>query len=407
MNYEIKTIKGLTTVFAKMNECNSTTIQIFVKAWSIYETKQTNWISHFLEHMFFKWWLRYKTPQIVAETIDQIWWEFNAYTSEEYASYYVKCAPDYINTALDVLWDMMVNAQFPIEELEREKWVVIQEIMMYEDLPQKLVIDKWLRFYYWDNSYGWPTIWPVENIKSFWQNHFFEHKNNLYTKDNLIIVITGSIPNQNEMEELIAKYFEQLPEKKNFPDPVFPTSRPQKNIEFFEKNTEQNHLVIWSSWYSIFDQERFAANLLWVILWWNMSSRLFQEIREKRWLCYYITAWHNSNFDDGIFMIRAWIEKERFDYWMEEIFKQIEIVANWNVSQEEFEKSLGFLKWKTQMWIETSDQMADFIWEQYLFKKQIQTLDEILKSYEKLNLSDLKKVANKLINNNLFTYYIK
>lgn len=407
MNNQIKQINWLTTIFAEMPECNSTTIQIFVKAWNIYETRKTNGISHFLEHMFFKWWIRYPNPQIVAETIDQIWWEFNAYTSEELASYYVKCAPDYIHTALDVLWDMMVNANFPKEELEREKWVVIQEIMMYEDLPQKQVIDKWLRFYYGDNSYGWSTLWPVENIKSFWQEDFFKHKNDLYTKDNLILVVAWALPNRPEIEELIAKYFGSLPEKKNAIDPVFPTTRPWTNLEFFEKHTEQNHLVIWSSGYTIYEEERFAANLLGVILWGNMSSKLFQEIREKRWLCYYITASHSSNNDDGLFMIRAWIEKERFDYGIEEIYKQVDMIANWNITQDDFDKALWFIKWKTKMWIETSDQMSDFIWEQFLFKKQIQSLDDIVKRYEQLSLQDLKNVSNKLLKDKLYMYYIK
>ena len=119
-----------------MKDSNSTTVQILAKAGSIYETRETNGISHFLEHLFFKWWKKYKTPKEVAEAVDSFGWGFNAFTWEEYAWYYVKSAPEFVEKSIDVLWDMILNAQFPQAEMEREKWVVIQEIMMYEEILQ-------------------------------------------------------------------------------------------------------------------------------------------------------------------------------------------------------------------------------------------------------------------------------
>ena len=113
MQFETYNINQLQVIIAPMQESNSVTVEILAKAWSNYETIQNNWISHFLEHMFFKGGRKYKTPKAVAETIDAVWWEFNAFTSWLYAWYYVKCAPDYINKAIDVLGDMLVNAQFP------------------------------------------------------------------------------------------------------------------------------------------------------------------------------------------------------------------------------------------------------------------------------------------------------
>ncbi|MEY3197704.1 MAG: hypothetical protein RL023_349 [Candidatus Parcubacteria bacterium] len=117
-----------------------------------------NGISHFLEHMFFKGGKKYPTPHSVAEAVDSFGGEFNAFTSDEYAGYYVKCAPGFVHKAIDVLSDMLVDAQFPEDEMQREKSVVIQEMAMYEDMPNRLVYDKWKEWYYGDNSYGWPTI---------------------------------------------------------------------------------------------------------------------------------------------------------------------------------------------------------------------------------------------------------
>lgn len=193
MKYEIIKIAGIDCIFAPNSDANSVTIEILSKAGSIYETRETNGISHFLEHMFFKGGKKYPTPKSVAAAVDAFGGEFNAYTGDEYAGYYVKAAPQFLTQAIDVLGDMMINPQFPHDEMEREKGVVIQEIKMYEDNPQRLVFDKWQEYFYGDNSYGWSTLGPEANIKAFTQDMLFTHKDALYTKDNIVITVAGNI----------------------------------------------------------------------------------------------------------------------------------------------------------------------------------------------------------------------
>lgn len=154
MKLEKKTLSGLTTLFLPMSDTYSTTVQLFVKAGSIYETRETNGISHFLEHMFFKGGKKYPTPASVAQAVESFGGMFNAYTGDEIASYYVKCPPQHASKALDVLSDMMIHAQFTQEEMEREKLVVVQEIKMYDDNPQALVSQQWNTRYHGDNPYG-------------------------------------------------------------------------------------------------------------------------------------------------------------------------------------------------------------------------------------------------------------
>lgn len=158
MKMEIKQCSGLTTVFLPMNDTYSTTVQLFVKAGSIYENADTNGISHFLEHMFFKGGKQFTTPASVAQAVESFGGEFNAYTGNEIASYYVKCPPQHTSQALTVLADMMIDAQFPQEEMEREKLVVVQEIKMYEDNPQALVAEQRNKRYYGDNAHGWSIL---------------------------------------------------------------------------------------------------------------------------------------------------------------------------------------------------------------------------------------------------------
>lgn len=217
----------------------------------------------------------------MAKAVDAFGGTFNAYTSDELASYYVKCAPEFVDRAIDILGDMMVDSTFNVPELEREKGVVLQEIMMKQDNPARLVFDKWKLFYYGDNPFGRSTLGPVENVQSFGQDHLIDHKEALYTKDNLVVVVAGNLNDKDVIKKSLEVAFSPLPEKKTLEMPSFPRSQPKSKKESYHKKTEQNHLVVSSNGFTGDDDRRYAANVLSVILGGNMSSRLFQNIREK------------------------------------------------------------------------------------------------------------------------------
>ena len=407
MQYFVEKIAGIKTVLAPIDNSNSVTVQIFANAWSIYENQKINGISHFLEHMFFKWWKKYTTPKQVAEFVDSFGGEFNAFTSDEMASYYVKCAPEFKYKALDVLSDMMVHAQFPKEEMEREKWVVIQEIMMKEDSPSRLVYDMWKKFYYGDNRFGRSTLWTKENVMSFGQEDLHKHKNNFYTKDNIVIVVTGNINDIDWFKDEIAIKFANLPEKSIREKIKFDRVFPKIQSDHYKKGTEQNHLILACEWFDGFDDDRYAAGLLSTILWWNMSSRLFQNVREKEGLCYYIAGAHYSSPQNWFFLIRSWLEKWRFEFGKEKIIQEIQDIASGNINENEYQKALGYRKWQIQMWIESSDELAGFLGEQMLLYNRILTLEQILEKYESVSLNQLKSVAKKLEEKNLYSFWIE
>lgn len=407
MEYTVENIAGIDMIFAPMEDINSVTIEIMCKAGSIYENRQNNGISHFLEHLFFKGGNKYPTPRSVAEAVDKFGGEFNAYTGDEYAGYYVKCAPEFIERAIDVLADMMNHAKFNPEELEREKWVVIQELKMYEDNPMAMAMQKRQSYYFGDNSFGRPIIGNEENIKSFNQQMLIDHKAQLYTKDNLVIAIAGKIINKQAIVDQLTKEFDKLPVSKTVNKPTFQETLPQEHVAFYEQKNEQSHLVISAPGFDGNDETKYAANVLATILGGNMSSRLFQNIREKQGLCYYIKAMHASSQDTGTFLIRAGIDKARFDFGIEKIFEEIQYIAEWNITQEEFDNAIGYSEGQIQMGIESSDEMASFFGNQYLIYKKIKSLQEILKIYKSLKLEDIKAIAKKLSKENLYLFYIK
>ncbi len=406
MNYEIKKINWIETIFVPMQDTNSITIEILAKAWNIYENKENNGISHFLEHMFFKWWKKYKTPKEINETIESFWWYFNAFTSHNYAWYYVKSAPEFILKSIDVLWDMITYPNFNKEELEKEKLVVLQEKTLTNDRPTKLLYDLWREYFFGDNSYWRTILWTKKNIKNFTQDELFDYKNSLYTKDNLIIIVAGKINKQYEIENKIAESFWDLWEKKTIQKPKYKKTLPSQKENFFKKWTEQNHVILTSFWFDWNDEKKYIANIISTILAWNSSSRLFQEIREKRWLCYYIYGQHSSNPDFWLFFFKAWLQKNKFKEWINLIKKEILNIANWNINEKEFKNSMWFIKWQLQMWIETTDEMANFVWEQFLLYNKIETIKDILKKYENIKYDEIKKLS-KILHNELYSFRIE
>jgi len=207
MNYTVEKIAWIDCIFAPMNDIHSVTVQVMCKAWSTYETAEQNWIAHCVEHMFFKWWERYKNEKEVVEVLDSIWADYNAWTGSDTVEYYIKCAPEFIEKAIDVLSDMLINANFNENDLEKEKWVIIQEMKLKEDNPPRLVFDKWKPWFFGENSFWRPTLWSEKTVLSFTQSDLKNYKDSLYTKDNLVIAIAGNWAEKEEIKELIVKYF--------------------------------------------------------------------------------------------------------------------------------------------------------------------------------------------------------
>lgn len=407
MNITKKDINWLSVVFAEMKDSPSTTIQVLVKAWSVYEQQKTNGLSHFLEHMFFKWWKCYKNAKEVSEALDLIGASCNAFTGDEYAGYWVKCAPVFLEKSIDILSDMLVNSTFPAEEIEKEKWVIIQEILMYKDMPHQDVWNKRKRWYYGDNPHGWPIIWSQENVLSFTQEDFLRHKKALYTKDNLVIVVAWAIPDHKALESMIAEYFNDLPISASIQAPVFSWPLPETNEAFDVVDTQQNHLVMGAEWRSMHEDERYAASMMSIILWWTMSSRLFQEIREKQGLCYYVWSSHDSTADSGTFYIYWGMEKERRWVALDSIYKEIaSLVASW-IRDEEYAKARLHIQWSLAMSIETSQKLAGYVAKQALFKNNIRMLDDVLDSYLSVSKEEINACTKKLATDNLYSYWIQ
>jgi predicted Zn-dependent peptidase len=266
---------------------------------------------------------------------------------------------------------------------------------MIEDNPARLAYYKFNQFYYGDNSYGWPIIWTEENILKFTQQDLVNYKNALYTKDNLVIVVAWKIINEDEILNLIWEKFGSLGEKRTIPQPDFPWIT-QKKEDFFKKWTQQNHLLIWVPGFSLQSDKKYIADVLATILWWNMSSVLFQEIREKLWLAYYISASHSSKTQDGLFLIRAGLDKKNFKLWKDKILEILQDFWKWNIPKEKFEKTKSYLIGHLQIWLETSDEVADFVVYNKLLKWKITPIEELIQIIKNISYEEVVQLAKEV-----------
>jgi predicted Zn-dependent peptidase len=407
LNYKIYTIDWLRIICAD-TWWNSVTCQFFARAWSINETKENNGIAHFLEHVFFKWTQKYPTAQLLSEAVESFGWEMNAYTSHDRASYYVKSWKTNWLQSLETLADIIVNPLFPAEELEKEKWVVIQEMAMYRDDPRSLVWDaRWI-WYYGDNQYGRPVLWDEQTVWAISRENIIGFKNTHYTRQNSVLIISWNLPEHQTIIDYATKYFADLPQWIEIWLVPLKHTLPTQTSDKIIKWTEQNHLIIAWPWYERWTPESFAFELANKVIGWTMFSRLFQQIREELWLCYYVYS-SQSPWDifPGLFYIKAWLQKESFKAAQEKISEIMTQISQWTITAHELELARGNKIWSWEIGLETSDQIAEYIGWSLLIHNKIRSIDEIVAWYKAVTLEEVNEVTKILDPKNLFTYWIE
>src|SRR3989344_339602 len=241
--YSLQHLKnGLPVLTAPIEGTESVTVHVFAGAGSRYETRKERGVSHFLEHMFFKGGKKYKNAAEVSMAIDAFGGSFNAFTGREYAGYYVKIAAPHVETACDVLSDMLLHATLPDDEAKKERGVIIEELRMYQDTPMYQAGWDFEELLYGDQPLGWDTIGIEETIKATTQKTLQAHKEKLYTPDNMVLCFAGKIDEGKAMK-LGEKFFGGITGKKQHSFPSL-KGRGKERVKLTTKQTEQSHLVM-------------------------------------------------------------------------------------------------------------------------------------------------------------------
>ncbi|OGY84567.1 MAG: hypothetical protein A3F54_05675 [Candidatus Kerfeldbacteria bacterium RIFCSPHIGHO2_12_FULL_48_17] len=397
MKYHLQKLKnGLRIVTAPLHDTKVVTVLIMFKVGSRYEAKNINGVSHFLEHLFFKGTKNRPTTLEISQTLDSVGADYNAFTSKEWTGYYIKLEHQKLELALDMLSDMLFNSLFEPKEIERERGVIIEEINMYEDNPMATVEERLERLLYGNNPLGRAIAGPKPTIKKITRQQILKYRQSHYHAGNTVIAVAGKLNAQST--GLIKKYFggnkfkkqqEQAYEKVSVKQ-----SAPQLNLKY--KKTEQSHLAFGWAAYPIGHEKLEALQLASVILGGNMSSRLFISIRERKGLCYLIRSSITPYQDIGNLVIQAGIDKKRIKPAIEAILKEVDLLRDKGVSEEELRKAKDFMKGKLVLQLEDSEEIANWLVQRILFNEKNLTPEEKIKRLEKITTQDILRVANEV-----------
>jgi len=368
---------------------------VLVGAGSKYETKQTNGISHFLEHLFFKGTKKRPTALKISETLDKVGGVYNAFTSKEWTGYFAKVDSTHWQLALDWVSDIFLHSVLPVAEIEKERGVIVEEINMTLDTPMRYVADLWERLLYGDQPAGWEIIGTKENIARLRRNDFCQYLRKHYSSQNTVVAIAGNFP-VSHIEKEVIKCFSAINkdsfEKKNKTRER--QSGPQ--VLLHHKSTDQTHLCLGVRSYNIFHPQRYAQEVLAVILGGNMSSRLFTEVREKRGLAYYVHTTAEDYTDSGYLMTQAGVPNNKVNQAIRVILREHQKVKEKGISVAELQKAKDYLRGVLTLSLESSDAQAMFFASQELLENKILTLEEKCARIDKVGLEDIKQLSQEI-----------
>jgi predicted Zn-dependent peptidase len=390
---------GLRVLTADMPQVQSVTCMIMLAAGSRYETPETNGIAHFAEHMFFKGTERRPTARDIGMEVDSLGGEFNAFTSKEYTGYYVKCAADYRDRALDVLVDMLRHSKFAPDEIEREKGVIVEEMNMYYDTPRDFIGGVYETLLYGDQPLGWDIIGRKETVRAANRDTFLGYVDRWYKPERMVVGLGGRL--EGDPLETVERLLGDLERvETGAPASVELNGDGGPHVRVHQKDSDQAHLCLGVRSYPLVHPDRYALQLLSTVLGVGMSSRLFTEVRERRGLAYYVYAHNQSYTDAGSLYSQAGVDIARADEAVETIAQQFRRIAEEPVPAEELDKARALAKGRFVLRLENPQGMTMFGLSREVLEGQAVEPDEILAGLDAVTVDDLSRVAQDVIASN-------
>lgn len=387
---------SLRLLFVPQKEARTVTALILVGAGSKYETKDINGLSHFLEHMLFKGTEKRPTPLEVASVLDQVGGNYNAFTDREYTGYFAQVRSEHFDLALDWVSDLFLHPLLLPESIEREKGVILEELHMYLDTPLQYIGEIWERLLYGDQPAGWDIIGTEETILGTNQKQLLDYFRQHYSSQNTVLVLAGRLENQEKIKKEVEKVFSEMnqqPPAEKLKVKEEQTT-PQSLIQF--KKTDQTHLALGVRGYSGQDERRWAQAVLAVILGGNMSSRLFNLIREKHSLAYYVHSFPQTYTDTGYLMTQAGIANQKVEKAIQLILEEYQKMARGDIQSAEVEKGKEYLKGSLALSLESSSSLASFYAQQELLSPEVLTPEAMAQKINQVRLEDVCQTAKEL-----------
>lgn len=384
---------GVEMIAERFDTVQSVSIGMFLKSGVLHEKPELMGVSHFIEHMMFKG-TKKRSPRMIASEFDRIGGYLNAFTAKDYCCYYARVVKDKIDIAVDVLADMIINSQFDAEELERERRVILEEIKMYEDSPDEM-IHELLGQNIWKHSrLGNPILGTAATVSAMKREQIHEVFNRQYVTGNLLICVAGNF-DWDELRKLVERKLKTL--RQGTFTPRESLVKPSTEATVFQKDIEQVHLTLGTEGISFSDRRRFPMTILNAAFGGGMSSRLFQEIREKRGLAYTVYSYHTSYKKTGLFGIYAGTSMEHLANVLELFHSELEKIASRGLTVRELEDTREQLKGNLLIALESTTNRMNRLSTGFLYNVEPQLPENTLAPYLKVTVDDVMAVAREIL----------
>ena len=395
MHKRITLDNGIRVVTENISHFRSVSIGVWVGIGSAFENLNNNGVSHFIEHILFKG-TEKRTAKDIAEEVDGIGGQINAFTAKEYTCFYIKTLDEHIEKGLDILSDMLINSVFDNSEIEKEKGIIKEEISMYEDSPEDLVHDLMYATCFKKHPLGLPILGNNESIENMTRDKLLTFFDTYYARDNVVISVAGSF-DEKKLPHILNKYFGDWKRtshtKNNLVKP-----KVAKNSLYREKDIEQVHICVAFKGLSLDNEKKYALIALNSILGGGMSSRLFQTVREESGLVYSIFSYPTFYSKTGLLSIYAGMKPCHITEVMNLVSREIKNLREGKLSKGEVDKVKEQLKGNYVLGLESTSSRMSAIGKSELMLGKIFTPDDIIKKIDDVDLSAVMDMAERIFN---------
>ena len=399
-DYQISQLKnGMRVASASMKERNSVAIGIWTHVGGRHETERLSGVSHFLEHIVFKG-TKKRTSNQIKESIEGVGGSMNAFTSEEYTCFLAKVSHKHFENVFDVLSDMVLNASIAPADVEKERTVIMEEIKMTQDQPSQLV-DELLSEIIWPgHSLGRPLAGTLETVGGLSVSDIAGYRDEYYRPNLITVVAAGNVHHEELVRVSEARFSRRsaAPEKAHG---LFKPHQQKPAVKLFSKKTEQTHLSLAVHAFPKDHPDEYALDLLSVILGGNMSSRLFNEVREERGLAYDVGSYVRRYQETGAFVVSAGVDNKKPREAIEVILKELDKISIEPVSGDELRRAKDF--YLGQLYLSLENSMNQMLWvgESLVTLNKNRTAEEVMVLVEKITPDDVRRVAREIFRTNL------
>lgn len=380
---------GIQVITEEIPYVHSVSVGVWVATGSRCENREDNGISHFIEHMLFKGTKRRSARQIAKE-IDAVGGVLNAFTSKEFSSFYAKVLAEHLPVALDLLFDLYLNSLFSSEELEKERQVILQEISMVEDTPDEYIHDLFSQSFWPRHPLGLPILGRLETISRMnsrkLRNFFHTH----YLDTPPIIVAAGKLKHEDLVQpvgESLGKIRPRSRKRTGSPP------RPHHHIQIKNKKLEQVHLLLGTPGLPVIHPQRFSFSVLNTILGGGMSSRLFQEVREKRGLAYSVYSFVSSFFDSGMLGVYAGTGDNTLSQVLQIVLREMKRLTEDSIKPRELRSAKEQLKGNLLLSLESTDSRMSRLAKSEIYFQRFVSTEEIIEGIEKVSADAISALA--------------